>query len=215
MKLTHGIGLVLVAGAAVLAVYGSGGFNLSPTRVSDAGNSAFVPPAMGVPADRVGAGTRGVNPDSVGLHLMAPKGGGLTTLGTPILLWKLDTAFDGDIVVDLGPAFGQAEYSATLSGPFDIGYFGLDLNGSGAALETGKIYGWTVRLIAADTETVAAEKENLIERVDRPADMVSAAQSGLWFDAIHPVIAVNDSGQVEFVDRVRFRALAQSAGLSD
>jgi uncharacterized protein DUF928 len=215
MKLTHGIGLVLVCAAAALAIITWGGFNTPSPPLPATEQTAFIPPAMGVPADRVGAGTRGVSADPVGVHLIAPKGGGLTTLATPILIWKLERPFDGDVRVSLSTASGTPVYSTMQNGPFQPGYLGLDLNGSGSSLNPNTIYRWSVRLTKKGTGQVVAEREHLIERVDPPSNMISAAQSGLWYDAVHPLVAVDSAGRVDLVDVARLQALLVSAGLAD
>ncbi len=213
MKLTHVLGLVVLGGVAALAVIGWSRFNAPEPQAMVVERTAFIPPAMGVPADRVGAGTRGVSADPVGLDLLVPAGGGLTTLATPILVWKLERPFDGDIQVLLGPPSGPPTYSTRITGPFQPGYVGLDLNGSGAVLEQGRIYAWTVRLIGKGSVQTIAEKAQLIERVARPEGMLSPAQSGLWYDALHPFVAVDGSGRVDLVDAARLSALLDSAGL--
>ena len=214
MKPRHAIGLLLVCGAVALA--GWRWADRAARLPQGAGLIAFVPPEMGVPASRIGAGSRSITFDKIGLHLMVPEGGGLTAQPAPILLWKLDSALDGRVSLDLRPVSGARIYTTTLRGDFAPGYMGADLAGADVALEPGTIYQWTVKLSDGDYGGVITTKTQLIERISPPADMVSAAESGLWYDAVGPLVVLDQPiGPATITDAKAMDALLGSAGLTD
>ncbi len=121
----------------------------------------FIPPEIGAPKDRMGAGTRSIptHADSDLLLLLVPADGGLTTLASPPLIWRLFRGHRGDVVVRLSPV-GKTAAELLVKGPFPPGDYGLDLSRSNFLLDANLFYLWQVELL--DPATGAA-----IERSSR------------------------------------------------
>lgn len=183
---------------------------------------AFIPPKEGAPAVRVGAGTRGSVQTGDLITLLAPDGGGLTTLDKPPLVWHLSADFEGTVVAELeelSPAGWRVAKSA--KGRFGKGFHALDLARSDVTLAPGRIYRWSVRVIDATSGQVLEDEASLVERVetrrvatgDPERYLRAAAKEGLWFDALVPVFSLTLSGQARLEEPDAFAALAISANL--
>lgn len=193
----------------------------SQTDTTDAQTDVvFVPPPSGAPADRVGAATRDAGPDEGSvLALLAPVGGGITTLLTPPLAWYLSETFAGKMYAELvstqNPQVGVVKVA---EGKFRKGYYALDLERSDMVLEQGAIYKWTVLLTAAQSGQVVDQRTTYVEIVDQPISGLSQiaavlAAQGLWFDALAPFVEIGLSGKVSVQKGTGFESLMSSAGL--
>lgn len=191
-------------------------------KVASKDQIVFVPPAVGTPASRVGAGTRGTEVDAAIITLLVPPEGGLTSSDKPPLIWRVTEDFSGAMhadVVDTSP--GGTGVARTVEGRFRRGFFALDLQRSDMSMTTGRIYRWTVSVTEADSGKVLASASGLVERVDgaSPDGGISgntvraAAAAGLWFDALAPLFSVGLSGQARLKDAAQFDELGRSAGL--
>jgi hypothetical protein len=178
----------------------------------------FIPPAIGAPADRVGAATRDTGQDGGVLSLLAPAGGGMTTLGKPPLVWYLADNFAGRMTAQLTQV-GAPHDGVEITGEtrFRKGFYALDLSRSEIALEPGKIYVWTVVLAEPRSGNVVAAATTYVERAagsDLAGEAVPAlAARGLWFDALKPFVEIELSGKVRIDQSAGFDGLARSAGL--
>lgn len=180
----------------------------------------FVPPPSGAPADRVGAATRDAGPeDGSVLALLAPVGGGITTLSIPPLAWYLSEAFAGTMYAELvstqDPQDGVVKVA---EGRFRKGYYALDLERSDMVLKQGVIYKWTVLLTAAQSGQVVDQRTTYVEIVEQPVAGLSQvaaalAAQGLWFDALAPFVEIDLSGKVRVQKGTGFENLTSSAGL--
>ncbi|MFN0116302.1 MAG: hypothetical protein ACKVPY_16650 [Paracoccaceae bacterium] len=202
----------------------------------DAG-ADFVPPSDGPPGDRAGAGTRAAGGVSGPLTLIAPAGGGLTTLAAPPLVWRLSEPVRGDILAGIGDTDPSGSgVSGTFRGPFAAGLYAIDLGRSAMRLEEGHIYRFTVSVVEPGGVAVLAEASTFVERVasgdagaagqeeaetgaagatpgDAAGDLKRAAAAGLWFDALDVVVEPDLSGRARVVLPRAYDRLIGSAGL--
>lgn len=169
----------------------------------------FVPPDIGTPADRAGAGTREVAQNEGPIRLFVPEGGGLTTLATPPLIWELTVGFRGTIRSEVGTRNG-AGVVFEQSGAYPRGRYGLDLERSNLRLKEGAIYHWHVELL--DEGTAVARSETLIERVAPDGRTLGAA--GLWFDVMEGMVSIDLSGRARVSNPTGFDALLTAGGLA-
>lgn len=168
----------------------------------------FVPPAIGAPAERLGAGTRDVVGTSDTIILLVPQGGGLTTSGTPPLIWHLSSGFSGKMTTQISaPDFSGVVLEQI--GPLPKGYYSLDLRRSDFRLEEGVIYVWKVTL--TEENLMVAVAESLVERVSPTAE--EPGQAGIWFDVLAPLVSIDLSGRVRVKDNRLFKQLLAAGGV--
>lgn len=178
----------------------------------------FVPPPDGAPSSRIGAGTRGGSRMGDLITLLVPDGGGLTTLSQPPLVWHLQSAFDGGMVVELEQLSPNGRRVMRSSeGRFRRGFHALDLARSDMALEPGQIYRWTVTAVDHASGRVMAASESFVERrvseTSPSGNIEQSAGQGLWFDALAPLFSLSLSGMAHLEHPDAFAQLAASAGL--
>ncbi|WP_170476369.1 DUF928 domain-containing protein [Ruegeria arenilitoris] len=180
----------------------------------------FKPPPNGVPADRVGAATRDIEQQDGILTLLVPKGGGLTTLQRPPLVWFVGETFGGQMHAQIARV-GVPQNGAmkTSQSRYRKGYYALDLARSDFVLEPGVIYEWTVVLSDPQTGQVNSQVTSYVELTDgltieSPEDITALAAEGLWFDALAPFVETELSGRVRIDENMAFWELISSAGLS-
>lgn len=180
-----------------------------------ANDLVFVPPAIGAPKDRMGAGTRDASStgDAEVVLLLIPQDGGLTTLSAPPLIWLLPRGHRGDLVVNL-ETVGAHGSGLQLSGPFPPGRYGLDLERLGLHLELNKIYEWQVTLLNPQNGEIAGRSTGVIERVQEQMKSATPAADGLWFDALSPLVDISLSGRVQVIEQDRFDRLLSTAGVT-
>ena len=194
---------------------------------------SFSPPKDGAPASRAGAGTRAADNKTGPLTLIAPEGGGETTLAAPPLVWHLAVPFTGVVsagIADIDPA--GAGVLGQFEGRFAPGYYAIDLRRSDMELLEGHIYRFTVSLGDGGTTPLSGEASAYVERVPVPASATEpgrmpagsglrggigvaarAAAAGLWFDALAPLIELDLSGRVRILERKSFEELLRSADI--
>ena len=168
----------------------------------------FVPPAIGAPAQRLGAGTRDVVGTMEAILLLVPQGGGLTTSGTPPLIWQLSSGFSGEMTTQIS-APDLSGVVLEQNGPLPKGYYSLDLRRSDFRLEEGVIYVWKVTL--TEGNLVVAVAESLVERVSPTAE--DPGQAGIWFDVLAPLVSIDLSGRVRVTDKHLFKQLLMAGGV--
>ncbi len=153
----------------------------------------FVPPVVGAPGNRVGAGTRSGNTSSTaGLSLVAPSGGGLTRLETPVLYWWIEAGFTGSVQIQIRADKTERpllDLQENLSAPPGLQSF--DLGSLGLRIRDRQIYEWSVTLHPAGNGT-SRRAVTYLERQpanasDTAGDKAAAARmlasQGIWFDA--------------------------------
>lgn len=191
-----------------------------PAGTEVSSDAVFIPPRIGRPADRAGAGTRSPQGDSDLIALLVPEGGGFTLFDRPYLIWRVTEDTEGAMIASIRNLKDASEGAEKqIAGSFRAGWYALDLRRSDFALVAGKIYEWRVELVPAGDDGTRSVKASYVERL-RDADLAhiadtgSAAANGLWFDAIAPLFSVDLSGRVHLLEPERLRALGTSAGLT-
>lgn len=212
------VSIFIVWGAVLLPLV-SGGLLATASENEIADNTeeiVFVPPEIGAPKDRMGAGTRGTAPDSGknALLMLVPEAGGLTTLASPPLIWRLNAGHRGDLVISIIP-LGSIGSELRINGPFPPGDYGLDLERAQLQLDTGRIYEWQIQLLKPGSNSVLEQNARLVERVPEDMRSENPASAGIWFDAISPLIEIGLSGRARTTNSVQLDQLLQSAGVGD
>jgi len=187
--------------------------NLEPV---DPETVVFIPPEIGAPRDRIGAGTRGIESTTEIIQLLIPQEGGLTTSDKPPIIWQVKTDFTGTMISEIAPYKGGDGVMLERQGLFQAGYYALDLGRSEYQLKPGTVYSVSVVLVKAGSDADPARAEGLVERVpttSKSHDTYTAARAGLWFDAIAPLVRVDFSGRAMISNEALLVALAQSAGI--
>ena len=174
----------------------------------------FVPPEIGAPRDRMGAGSRDVSsePATGTLLLLVPKDGGLTTLPSPPLAWRLTHGHKGDLVVGLNAARVLGT-QFQIKGPFPPGDYGLDLGRQNFLLDTNRIYEWHVTLLDQNTGAIAERSTGLIERLPEKFRSNAPAAEGHWFDALSQFVDISLSGRVHVTKPDQLKQLMDSASV--
>lgn len=175
----------------------------------------FVPPAAGIPADRVGAGTRNLEVSGDRVRLIVPDGGGLSSRTHPLIIWELTEPFSGIVQAEITLLEGGTRVAGTAQNArFRPGLYGLDMARGESELVPGRIHAVTIYLADSTTREVIERATGLIEhggpRVEGAAE---AASAGVWFDALGYLADVDFSGRVRVQDASGFAQLLQSAGL--
>lgn len=179
----------------------------------------FMPPDIGAPADRVGAGTRDIGQDGHLVTLLVPDGGGMTTLHKPPLVWYLSEAFAGEMQSQIVPVNPPGDGASKIAeGRFQKGFYALDLSRSDLVLKPGAIYEWKVVLLDSGTDKYFDQKSAYVQVTDIPPaasapDVAELAAAGLWFDALAPFVEIGLSGRVRVAREVGFGELVSSAGV--
>ncbi|MFK7744643.1 MAG: hypothetical protein AB8B47_06300 [Roseobacter sp.] len=177
----------------------------------DNSDLVFIPPASGLPSDRLGAGTRDIAAENYGsLQLLVPVEGGLTALAKPPLVWKLPDGFRGTMQAQVAPISGSG-IGFVQKGALPPGYYALDLTRSDFQLEKGVVYQLTVSL-SAEGETIA-RTQRLVERV--PYTGGAPWRDGIWFDALAQLVSVGLNGRVSILDREGLNDLMEAGKLGD
>ncbi len=169
----------------------------------------FIPPAIGAPKERLGAGTRDAPIQTDGpLHLLIPPGGGLTSIASPPLAWRLKTGFQGTMQAQIALSDGSG-VQIVREGVFPPGYYALDLERSDFELEFGQTYNVSIALISKGARV--AQVDSAVERVTTPEGDPGLA--GIWFDALAPLVSVDLSGQARVTDHERLDILLKAGGV--
>jgi hypothetical protein len=170
--------------------------------------TVFVPPDIGAPSERLGAGTREIEGATKAIVLLVPEGGGLTTSGTPPLVWYLSNGFRGKVTTQIS-APGASGVVLERNGPVPKGYYNLDLRRSDFRLKEGVIYVWKV--VLTEDDLVVGVAESLVERVGATDE--DPGQAGIWFDALAPLVYLDLSGRVRVADQLALTQLLKAGGV--
>lgn len=182
-----------------------------PQKSSDSVPPVFVPPSIGTPSERTGAGTRDVEPlTSDALILLVPPGGGLSTVAPPPLVWQVQYGFRGTMRARVSQLNGDG-VELEQSGAFPPGLYGMDLRRSDFRLAEGVIYQWQVELI--DDGKVVASARSLVERIS-PIDGNPRA-AGIWFDVLGDLVSMDLSGRVRVLDQDDLTRLLTAGGVTE
>lgn len=146
---------------------------------------ASTPIGIGTPIDRrmvKGMGTRGICGTLPTLAALAPYPTGPTIHDQPALYWYISTAVSHPIefsLTDEDEKVFRPLFETRIAPPVQPGVHQIRLVGSGARLEPGKQYRWSVALVCnpehRSNDIVA---EGFIERAKRPDE------AGLWYDEV-------------------------------
>ena len=187
----------------------------------------YVPPEIGFPARRMGAGTRGVG-RRASLQVLAPDHMGYTSLEQPTLYWYLaeptTTRIDFTIRDETSV---EPLLEIELPAPAHAGIQAVRLADHGVRLRPGTRYLWFVSLVLEPEQrskdfTVgawierrtsdAALGERRAAAGAREAEIY--AESGLWYDAIDSLTARVTAAPADPKPRDERAALLDQAGLS-
>ena len=164
---------------------------------TDSNNSdpvVFVPPVMGSPGSRVGAGSRlaaDENKTTI-LQLIAPKGGGLSASQSPRLYWRLKAPFDGTVNFALqvnGSEQPLVNRTTRLNETVGLQY--VDLTALQIQIRDGQVYRWTITLTPQNSgKTVSATSFVEFRSLDIGGIKIShtmltsqeLAAKGYWYD---------------------------------
>lgn len=169
----------------------------------------FVPPDIGAPEDRAGAGTRDIDQTTGPVRLLVPAGGGLTSSPTPPLVWELRSGFRGTVRSTVAAPSGAGVVFEQTS-TFPPGLYGFDLSRSDLRLSEGVLYRWSLEL-TGDSGLIARSVA-LIERVADDGRPPGAA--GRWFDVLSRLVSIDLSTRARPTDRQDLEALLSAGGLT-
>ena len=188
----------------------------------------YVPPAVGFPGRRIGAGTRGMG-RLASLQILAPDHLGYTTEEQPTLYWYL--AEPTDLRIDFtirDESSVEPILEAQLPHPAQAGIQSVRLADHGVRLLPGTHYHWFVSLVPdagrrskdftvgawiSRREPDAALRDALAGAGGREAFVY--AQNGLWYDAIRTLSARISAAPQDAGLREQRAALLEQAGLSE
>ena len=199
---------------------------------SDAKTSApvlYVPPEIGVPSRRIGAGTRGMGRQA-SLQILAPDHLGYTTLEQPTLYWYLAERTTTPIVFTIREERSvEPLVDVELPSPSEAGVQAVRLAEHGVKLRLGTSYQWFISLVPDPARrsrdfTVGAwisrrEPDDALRARLAGAENTSKesvyAQSGLWYDAIGALSSRIASAPSDRKLREERAALLEQVGLSE
>ncbi len=162
----------------------------------------YIPPFRGAPTRRIGGGTRAPGVPNASLVVFASEATGLTIHAQPSLYWFLSKKTDRPIEFTLtDPRAIQPVIRTILGGSHVADVHELSLAEHGVELKPGVQYEWAVALVndprrrsrdVVSSGTIsrivlAANMNNLIERLPETARAGFYARNGLWYDAIAAV----------------------------
>lgn len=194
-----------------------------------AGFPVYQPPLRGVPAARVGGGTRGVGNAATAIYVLTPDHMGLTSKSQPVLFWYLSHAVKANYEFVL---IAEADYEplveTTLTGIESAGIQRIALADLDVHLKPGVQYQWSVAVVLDQGQRSGdILSSGMIEYIEPPAGILASAEkasgearvaryaaAGLWYDALQSLDELIRSG----TDVTRFRqmraSLLQQVGLN-
>ncbi|MGH7287229.1 MAG: DUF928 domain-containing protein [Myxococcota bacterium] len=188
----------------------------------------YVPPAIGEPARRIGAGTRGMGRQA-SIQILAPDHLGYTTEEQPTLYWYLAEATTTPVVFTIRDENSiEPLIEAQLAAPAQAGVQAVRLADHGMRIAPGTNYQWFVSLVPeperrskdftvgawiARREPDAALRGKLAAANGREA--IVFAESGLWYDAIDALSSQIASAPADRRLRAQRAALLEQAGLAE
>ena len=189
----------------------------------------YVPPEIGFPGRRIGAGTRGLG-RLASLQILAPDHLGYTTLEQPTLYWYLSAPTETRIEFTLRDETSVEPLIETqLASPAQPGIQGIRLADYGVKLRPDARYLWFVSLVSDPQRrskdfTAGAwiarrdPDPGLTERLAAAGDGAEGpvyAQSGLWYDAIAALSSRIEHSSADPAARAQRAALLDQVGLSE
>jgi hypothetical protein len=185
----------------------------------------YVPPELGIPGGRVGAGTRGSGRQS-SLQLLAPDHPGLTHAAQPTLYWYLAKATTTRIDVTIqDPDSVEPLLEVQLPLPVAAGVHRIQLADHGVRLQPEKSYQWFVSLVPDPQRRSSDFVAGAWIRLDPTTEGLRAtpdarkvvvyAENGIWYDAIASVSEQIDAAPRDAALRVQRAALLEQVGLSE
>jgi len=189
----------------------------------------YVPPEIGFPGRRIGAGTRGMG-RLASLQILAPDHLGYTTLEQPTLYWYLSAPTETRIEFTLRDETSVEPLIETqLASPAQPGIQGIRLADYGVRLRPDVRYLWFVSLVSDpqrrskdfttgawiarhDPDPALAER---LAAVGDGAEGRAYAQSGLWYDAIAALSSRIEDTPADPAAREQRAALLEQVGLSE
>ncbi|HKW86940.1 MAG TPA: DUF928 domain-containing protein, partial [Nitrospiraceae bacterium] len=160
-----------------------------------------------------GAGTRGICGTLPTLAALAPYPTGPTAHDQPALYWYISTAVSHPIefsLTDEDEKVIQPLFETRIAPPVQPGVHQIRLVGSGARLEPGKQYKWSVALVCnpehRSNDIVA---EGFIERAKRPDE------TGLWYDEVMAISDLIEAAPTDMNLRLKRASLFEQVKLSD
>jgi hypothetical protein len=189
----------------------------------------YVPPEIGLPARRIGAGTRGMG-RLASIQILAPDHLGYTTEEQPTLYWYLAEPTTTRIVFTIrDEASVEPLVDVELPSPAKAGVQAVRLAEHGVKLRPGASYQWFISLVPdparrskdftvgawiSRREPDAALRARLAEAKNGRRESIYA-QSGLWYDAIGVLSSRIASAPSDRDLREQRAALLEQAGLSE
>jgi hypothetical protein len=188
----------------------------------------YVPPDLGFPARRMGAGTRGMG-RMASVQILAPDHLGYTTLEQPTLYWYLAEPTTTRIEFTIrDEASVEPLLERELPAPAQGGIQALRLADHGVRLRPGTRYLWFVSLVAdpgrrSKDFTVGAWIARLVPDAALRERLAAAgggeaqiyAQNGLWYDAIASLSVRIAGAPADLLLLERRAALLEQVGLSE
>lgn len=180
----------------------------------------YVPPEIGFPGRRIGAGTRGMG-RKASLQILAPDHLGYTTEEQPTLYWYLAEPTTLRIEFTIRDETSvEPLLEVELKKPARAGVQAVRLADHGVRLLPGTNYQWFVSLVP-DPER--RSKDFLvgawIARGEPPQgccpNALASAQAGLWYDAVGTLSAGIDAAPRDATLRAQRAALLEQVGLSE
>lgn len=155
----------------------------------------FIPPAIGAPGGRVGAGTRTTGQAQNGsLVLLAPPGGGYSLSDAPTLHWWLAEPHQGRLRITLqAVGAGRPLLEFEEEAESEAGLQSLALADLGLRLKAETIYRWSVALESGGNWRAPVESYLEVRRLGGQTpdsnDSGALGRGGYWYDALATAIA--------------------------
>jgi hypothetical protein len=218
-----GLCLLVLAGVAVSVPA------VQAAEPEEAGFPVYKPPLRGVPAVRVGGGTRGAGDTATEVYVLTPEHMGLTSKSQPVLFWYLSRAVTASYDFVL---IAETDYEplveARLTGIESAGIQRIALADFDVHLQPGVQYRWSVAVVMDQVHRSGdIMSSGMIEYIEPPAGLLANvekasgearvaqyAAAGLWYDALLSLDELMRSG----TDVTRYRqmraSLLQQVGLN-
>lgn len=218
-----GLFLLLLAGMTVVdpVVHAAG--------PEETGFPVYQPPSRGMPAARVGGGTRGVGDAATEVFVLTPEHMGLTSKSQPVLFWYLSRVVRASYeFVLIAMADDEPLVETMLTDIRSAGIQRIELADFDVHLQPGMQYQWSVAVVMDEASRSGdILSGGMIEYIQPPAGslvnvknaavearVTQYAAAGLWYDALQSLDELIRSG----TDAARFRqmraSLLQQVGLN-
>ncbi|SEH08300.1 DUF928 domain-containing protein [Candidatus Venteria ishoeyi] len=174
---------------------------------------SYVPPNVGAPTRRVGAGTRGkvcneanMISESFKIVALGPVMTGYTLSAQPVLYWSINQAVQGDFIFTINPLSSDAEAFSLYEPLLDetrqlslqAGIHAFKLSDYAIELKTKQEYEWSVTLVcdnkmpslnlsATGSIQRIAPSQGLLAQIKSTSEQQQPylyARSGIWYEAL-------------------------------